>query len=309
MWVYVFKKLTTLITIMFGTTFIAFMILYWFASFDPLADLAARAQAAYPPEVILYQLRELFGHNENILIRYVRYMAGVFTGDFGHSFRNHVPIAPLVMSSLFYTLQLSGIALIASIVTAFPLAIFMVLKKSTWVCKALMVIAQIGASMPAFLIAVFLIISFPQIIGVRIPGLYDNELFLLPIIALSAGMFFGITRTIQISLLDIAETDYIRTARSKGLTEKRVVYKHVLRNALVPILSAFQAHLGSFFTSIVIIEVLLGLRGIGWLFIQSVGVADYPLLLGCFVMLVFCAALLNTLVDIFRAVILAEQLA
>ena len=307
MWVYVFKKLITLITIMFATTFIAFMILYWFASFDPLLDKAIRGDSSYPYEVILYQLRELFGHNGHIIIRYVRYMAGIFTGDFGRSFSNNLPIAPLVMPSLLYTLQLGGIALVISMVMAFSLTIFTMLRKSTLTRKVLIFITQIGSSMPVFVTAIFLIILFLQTTWERIPSFNDGELILLPIIILSANMFFEITRTVQTSFLNIAGIDNVGASPSKGLAEKRVVCKHVLRNALVPTLSALQTHLGGFLAGIIMIESLLGLPGIGRITVQSAWGADYPLLLGCFVMIVFCGALLSSLVDIFRTLILVEQ--
>ncbi|MCL2564613.1 MAG: ABC transporter permease [Defluviitaleaceae bacterium] len=295
MWLYAAKRVIALIPVLIGTTFIAFMVLYHFAPGDPFTF----ALGPYNPEWV-HEMREIHGMNDPILIHFVRYISGVFTGDFGTSFRDHrLSITNEIMPRFMLTLRLSLAALSAALILAFPIGIAAAVKKSTWIDRASIFIAIIGISMPVFWLGLLLLGLFSfNLEWFPTSGAARWNSIVLPGIALGSGILFAMVRSIRSSILDIMRQDYIKTAQAKGLSNSKVIRKHMLRNALAPILKAFKLHFSDFFTGIVLVEVLFSWPGIGRLFIQGIAARDYPMILGCLVMFILFYAVINILVDI-----------
>ena len=294
MWKYVLKRLIALIPVVAGCTFIVYMIMY-LSPGDP-ATFALGQDAT--PEAI-YEWRAMFGLNDPVLIQYARYIVGVFTGDFGTSFRNNVSITTEVMSRFPYTLQLSMAALSVSLLLAFPIGIISAVKQNTWIDGLSMFIALIGISMPVFWMGLLLVLFFSLNLG-WFPSSGANawNSVVLPGITLGTGMMAAMARTTRSSMLEVIRQDYIRTARSKGLAYGRVIRKHAIRNALIPTLTIFGIQLGNLLTGSVITETVFAWPGIGRLMIQGISARDYPMVLGCMVMFVLCFAIINLLVDL-----------
>jgi len=294
MWKYVIKRLIALIPVVAGCTFIVYMIMY-LSPGDP-ATFALGQDAT--PEAI-YEWREMFGLNDPVLVQYARYIVGVFMGDFGTSFRNNVSITTEVMSRFPFTLQLAMAALSVSLILAFPIGIISAVRQNTWIDGLSMFIALIGISMPVFWMGLLLVLFFSLNLG-WFPSSGANQWssVVLPGITLGTSMMAAMARTTRSSMLEVIRQDYIRTARSKGLTYGRVIRKHAIRNALIPTLTIFGIQLGNLLTGSVITETVFAWPGIGRLMIQGISARDYPMVLGCMVMFVVCFAVINLLVDL-----------
>jgi len=294
MWKYVIKRLIALIPVVAGCTFIVFMIMH-LSPGDP-ATFALGQDAT--PEAI-YEWREMHGLNDPILIQYANYIVGVFMGDFGTSFRNNVSITQEVMQRFPHTLQLSMAALSVSLLLAFPIGIISAVKQNTWIDGLSMFIALIGISMPVFWLGLLLVLFFSLQLG-WFPSSGANQWnsVVLPGITLGTGMMAAMARTTRSSMLEVIRQDYIRTARSKGLSNGKVIRKHAIRNALIPVLTIFGIQLGNLLTGSVITETVFAWPGIGRLMIQGIAARDYPMVLGCMVMFVLCFAVINLLVDL-----------
>ncbi|MCL2566122.1 MAG: ABC transporter permease [Defluviitaleaceae bacterium] len=294
MWKYVVKRLIALIPVVAGCTFIVFMIMH-FSPGDPA--VIALGQDATPEA--LWQWREDRGLNDPVLIQYTRYITGVFTGDFGMSFRNNVSVTQEVIERFPHTLQLSMVALSVSLLLAFPIGIVSAVKQNTWIDGLSMFIALIGISMPVFWLGLLLVLVFALHLGwFPSSGASEWNSVVLPGITLGTGMMAAMARTTRSSMLEVIRQDYIRTAQSKGLSNGKVIRKHAIRNALIPVLTIFGIQLGNLLTGSVITETVFAWPGIGRLMIQGIASRDYPMVLGCMVMFVICFAVINLLVDL-----------
>lgn len=294
MWKYVVKRLIALIPVVAGCTFIVFMIMHLSPGCPATFALGQDAT----PEA-LWEWREMHGLNDPILIQYARYIVRVFMGDFGSSFRNNVSITQEVMQRFPHTLQLSMAALSVSLLLAFPIGIISAVKQNTWIDGLSMFIALIGISMPVFWLGLLLVLFFSLHLG-WFPSSGANQWnsVVLPGITLGTGMMAAMARTTRSSMLEVIRQDYIRTARSKGLSNGKVIRKHAIRNALIPVLTIFGIQLGNLLTGSVITETVFAWPGIGRLMIQGISARDYPMVLGCMVMFVLCFAIINLLVDL-----------
>ena len=297
---YVFKRVLVLIPILVVTMFIAFMLLH----LSPGCPGAFPLGGGSPSEA--WQWREMHGLNDPILIQYARYMAGVFRGDFGSSFRNNVAIADEVMLRFPRTLRLSLAALSVSLLLAVPMGIIAAVKRDTWIDKVSMFIALIGISIPIMWLGLLLVFFFPHHLYWRSERnfmAWTNEWnsVILPGIALGTAMMAAMISSTRSAMLEAVKQDYIRTARAKGLSNGKVICKHALPNIIIPVLASFKANLGVFFTGIVIIETIFAWPGIGRLMIQSISARDYPMVLGCLFMFILSFALINLVIDIAKA--------
>ena len=300
---YIIKRLLMLIIAVAGCTFIIFMLMR-LAPIDPPDPF----RHAFPSVWHYHDHREhrewrkMHGLNDPVPIQYLRYMARFFTGNFGSSFRSGVSITEEVMTRIPYTLRLSFAAFSFSVLLAVPIGVIAAVKRNTWVDRASISIAFMGISMPLMWPGMFLVIFFSLRLG-WLPSTGEAQLnsVILPGMVLGYAMLFTIMLTARSSMLDIMGKDYIRTARAKGLSKGKIIFKHALPNIIIPVLASFKAHLGVFFTYIIITEYLFLRPGIGRLMMQSIAVPDYRMLLACLIVFILFFAFINFIVDIAKA--------
>ena len=291
---YIFKRLLALVPLLAGAMFIVFMI--WHLSPGEPGGLS------YPLPEAQHQWRERHGLNDPILIQYTRYMAGVFRGNFGISFRNNEPVTQEVMQHFPHTLRLSLAALSVALLLALPMGIIAAIKRNTWIDRLSMFITLIGISIPIFWLGWLLVVFFSlRLDWLPSSGAAQLNSIVLPGITLGTGMMAAMIRSIRSSVLEVSKQDYIRTARAKGLSGGKIIRKHVLRNALIPTLEAFKANIGVFFTGILIVEIGFAWPGIGRLMIRGMAVRDHPMILGCMFIFILSFALINLIIDIAKA--------
>ena len=235
--------------------------------------------------------------------RYVNWIGDLFRGDLGDSIRYQVPVGDLLKSSLPVTISLTVFSLLITVVTVIPIAIFLAKNNNKKSALFLSFLTQIGVAVPSFWLGILLIMLFAVTLQVLPSGDFipfsEDPLgcirsLILPSVAIAIGTSAVVIRYLKNTLLDQMNLDYVRTARSKGATQKRVLYRHVLKNALLPTITILGMTVVDVLGGSIIVENVFNLPGIGHLITSGVGNRDFPLVQG----LVFMVIVINLVVDL-----------
>ena len=292
---YIFKRLIMLIPVILVTSFL----IYWAMSLtggDPALMLAG--DKATPEQV--EQIREELGLNDPFPVRYANYMKGMLTGDMGKSYVTKKDVFQTFMEKLPNTLALGGAAVLIAVVVSLPLGIYTAIHQNTWKDTAGMVFALFGTSMPNF--CLMLIIIFALKLGLLPSGGKSGfSSIILPAVTVGFGLAALITRTTRSSMLDVLRQDYMTTARAKGCPEKRVIYTHGLKNALIPIITAIGLQMSLVITGSVLAETVFSWPGIGRLVYDSISKRDTPMVTGAIIMCSILMCIINLAVDLVYA--------
>ncbi len=314
MWNYIARRLLQMIPIVIGVSIIIFLII----NLVPGNFIDAKAQASHMSQEQIQHLKDLYGINDPIHVKYVKWISGAVHGDFGDSFTHQKPVSKVISTFVWNSFLIAIIAFFLELLIAIPIGIISATHQYSKTDYFFTVIALIGISLPSFFLGLVLIKVFAvdlkwlPLAGLDTPGtsftgiqfLIDRlKHVILPSLVLaflSIGQLMRYTRT---SVLEIIKQDYIRTARAKGLSEKVVVYKHALRNALIPVVTYIGISLPSLFAGAIITESIFGIPGIGKIALDAVTKRDYPLLMGFSMFVAVLTLLGNLLSDILYAVI------
>ena len=294
---YIFKRLIMLIPVILVTSFL----IYWAMSLtggDPALMLAG--DKATPEQV--EQIREELGLNDPFPVRYANYMKGMLTGDMGKSYVTKKDVFQTFMEKLPNTLALGGAAVLIAVVVSLPLGIYTAIHQNTWKDTAGMVFALFGTSIPNFWLGLMLIIIFALKLGLLPSGGKSGfSSIILPAVTVGFGLAALITRTTRSSMLDVLRQDYMTTARAKGCPEKRVIYTHGLKNALIPIITAIGLQMSLVITGSVLAETVFSWPGIGRLVYDSISKRDTPMVTGAIIMCSILMCIINLAVDLVYA--------
>ncbi|HKQ52394.1 MAG TPA: ABC transporter permease [Pyrinomonadaceae bacterium] len=232
--------------------------------------------------------------------RYVDYWRNLLHGDMGLSFRGDRPVRDLILERYPATIKLAVAAMFIAILIAIPLGIFAGKNKGTWIDSVSSVVALVGISVPGFVIGPLLVYFFAVRLGwVSSSGNQYPEDIILPAITLGAALSAILTRMVRSSVIEELNEDYVRTARAKGLSERKVVYKHVLKNGLIPVVTILGLQLGVLLAGAIITEKIFIWRGIGTLLLEEgIGSLDYRVVQGCVLVISVTYILVNTLTDV-----------
>lgn len=242
--------------------------------------------------------RHLRWHGTNN--RYVDYWAALLRGDMGRSFRTDRPVIDLILQRYAATIQLAVAALIVAVAIAIPLGVIAGTNRGTWIDNLLSVVALVGISLPSFVIGPMLIYIFAVRAGWLAPsGRFHWADIILPAVTLGAALSAILTRMVRSSVIEEMGEDYVRTARAKGLSEATVVYKHVLKNGLIPVVTILGLQLGVLLAGAIITEKIFNWPGLGLLLVDDgIGKRDYRLVQGCVLVISVTYILANTLTDL-----------
>jgi peptide/nickel transport system permease protein len=244
-------------------------------------------------------LRQGLGLDKPLWEQYAIFLGDLVRLDLGSSLRYNQPVVHLILERMPATLQLAGTALVISLLIAFPVGIISALKKGTFVDSLVMIFVLIGQAMPVFWMGVLLILLFAvQLNWLPTGGIGTWKHLILPAIALGLHMTALVTRLLRSSLLESLGSDYVRTARAKGLLTKTVVGKHAMRNSLLPVVTVVGLEIGSLLGGSVVTETVFSWPGVGQLLIQAINFRDFPLVQGIIILLAGAFVLINLLVDI-----------
>ncbi len=231
--------------------------------------------------------------------RYTQYWRGILRGDMGTSFRTDRPVIDTIFERYPATIELALAALVVAVLIAIPLGVVAGKNQGTWIDNFSSVLALIGISLPGFVIGPLLVYLFAVKLNWFAPsGRFEWSDIVLPAVTLGAALSAILTRMVRSSVIEEMGEDYVRTARAKGLSESKVVYKHVLKNGLIPVVTILGLQLGVLLAGAIITEKIFNWPGIGLLLIDDgIGKRDYRLVQGCVLVISVTYILANTLTD------------
>jgi ABC-type dipeptide/oligopeptide/nickel transport system permease component len=252
----------------------------------------------------LQQLRHSLGLDVPVLTQYRHYLVGVVRGDLGESFRFQEPVTRVVLSHYPATLELAIVALLVCAAIGIPAGLLAAEKRGTTTDRAVGFFTLLGLSVPNFALGPILILVFSVILGwLPVSGRGGPLHFVLPAITLGAALAAILTRMVRISVIEELSSDYVRTARAKGLSPSAVLFRHAFRNALIPILTILGLQFGTLLAGTIVTETIFSWPGIGRLTVQAIGARDYPLLQGCILLIAVTYVFVNLLTDAVYALV------
>jgi peptide/nickel transport system permease protein len=296
-----------LIPTLFGMSIIIFLMLRLLPG--DIVDIIAGADAQ-TDSASRAKLREAMGLSDPLWEQYIRWLGNLLTGDPGTSLRSGKPVSELLARALPVTIEIAILSIVLAAAVAIPLGVISAVKRDTGLDYGSRVFGLIGLSIPNFWIATLLLLftstQFGWVPSIRYVPFFEDPIgnlkqFALPAFAVAIQLMAIIMRMTRATMLEVLNQDYVRTARAKGLRQRVVVYRHALRNALIPVVTVIGFQLGSLMGSSAIIEVVFGLNGIGNTLVQAITNRDYPLIQAAVLYLAIAFVVVNLIVDILYA--------
>jgi peptide/nickel transport system permease protein len=293
---YVIRRLLQSIIVVFGVSIVAFGMT--FLTGDPAEAILGRGADLMTVQQI-QEFRVQMGFDRPWYVQYFDFVWKALQGDFGYSFIRHQPAYQIITERLPATIQLAAFALIISIVFSIPLGVISATKSNTLIDYVVTLVALIGQSVPSFWLGILLILFFGVYLRwLPISGSGSWQQLIMPGITLAAFSIARNMRLTRAAMLDLMQKDFVRTARSKGISENRVVYVHVLRNSLLPIVTAIGLQMGFLLGGSVIVETIFGWPGVGREIIAAIGSNDFYVVQAGVIMLALIFTGVNLLVDL-----------
>jgi peptide/nickel transport system permease protein len=288
---FILRRSLIAIPTLLGISLVLFAIIAM-APGDPFADLAQNPNV--PPELRL-QLRQQLGLDDPVLIQYGRWAASMARGNWGVSFSSHVPVLDLVWGRLPTTLFVVGSSYLVALLIAVPAGVISAVKQYSWLDNLATTFAFLGYSLPTFFTGLLFILVFTVTLG-WLPEVYTTNIqetgwrwalamlrqAAMPVAVLALFQSAELARFVRASVLEVLHLDYVRTARAKGLSERRVIVRHVVRNALIPVVTIMALQVPGIFTGALVTEQIFRVPGIGSLLIRSMNSHDTPVVMGIF---------------------------
>lgn len=273
---YLAKRLVTSLFILLGVTLVTFCLTFLIPA-DPVAMIAGRNSTEQTRQII----REQLGLDQPLVVQYGQYVARLAQGDFGRSFARKTDVGDLIWSRLPATLLLMLGAIGAELLIGLPAGIWAASRRGTRADKTAMTLSFVGVSAPQFVVGLSLLYIFAFNLGWLPLGGYGTFAHLiLPSLTLGISGGGWYSRMMRSSMVDVLRQDYIRTARAKGVPEGRVILKHGLKNAILPIIAMIGLDVGIFMSGAVVVESVFGWPGIGQLMWQAIQTLDIPIIMG-----------------------------
>jgi len=299
---YTLRRILQMIPALLIVSFAVFMIIHLIPG-DPAAIIAG-------PNATDEQLAALthkFGLDEPLWKQYLIWLGNALTGNMGYSYINNYPVNDMIAQRVPATLELAFVAAIIAVVISFPLGIVAALKQGSAVDFASTVFAALSFAVPGFWLAILMILLFSLVLGWLPPSgrpkfseqpVEHIKALIMPAMVLGLGISAKIARYLRSSMLDVLDQDYTRTARAKGLRERIVVGRHVLRNALIPVVTVLGLQTGDLLSGAIIVESVFAWPGVGRLTVQAIGWRDYALLQADVLYIVLAFMIVNLLTDL-----------
>jgi peptide/nickel transport system permease protein len=307
---YVVRRLLQMIPLLLGITVILFGVIQA-APGGPEAVLLQSDRFIAPEVIEAY--RERLGVDQPVPVQYLRWLGAALRGDLGTSFSTTRPVTSMILERLPATLELMGASFLLAAVLAFALGVMSAIRQYSWFDHLGTGLSFLGIAMPVFWFALILQLVFAvrlgwlPVSGTRTVGdssVVDHLLHLiLPATVLSFRYVAGWSRYLRSSMLEALRTDFIRTARAKGLPERAVVWSHALRNAMIPVVSVMALNLAGLFSGAVITETIFAWPGIGRMFVDAMFARDYPLLMGILLLGSTMVVVFNLVADLLYGVL------
>ncbi|SDO23812.1 peptide/nickel transport system permease protein [Paenibacillus sp. yr247] len=294
MFVFIIRRILQMIPVLLGVTFVVFLIIQLVPG-DPAVLLAGENASAEQ----VAQLRHQLGLDQPIIIQYLSYVADVFRGDLGESIRTSRPVLNEILIRMPTTIELAFASIVVTIVLGLLAGIISATKQYSLSDITIMIVALLGVSMPSFWLALMLILYFSVKIHIfPVAGWGTFMHVVLPALTLGTGGAAIVARMTRSSMLEVIRQDYIRTARAKGVKERIIIYKHALKNALIPVITVVGLQFGALLGGTVITESVFAINGMGRLIIDAIRMRDFPVVQGTVLVVSVIFVMVNMLVDI-----------
>ncbi len=297
------KRLLVTLPVLWLVVSIVFLLIHLVPG-DPVVQMLGEGASGADVQA----LRHAYGFDQPLPVQYGHYLAGALRGNLGQSLRLREPVLHLVLERYPYTLALAFAALLLGVLGSVPAGVWAAVHRDRWQDRLVGVTSLTGLSFPNFALGPLLILLFSIRLGwLPVSGSGSGWAFLthlvLPSVTLGLGLAAVLTRMVRTAMLEELGQDYIRTARAKGLTERSVVYRHALRNALVPVLTVVGLQFGSLLAGAIVTETIFSLPGLGRLTLSAISNRDYALVQGCILAIGLTYVLVNLLTDVLYTVV------
>jgi peptide/nickel transport system permease protein len=296
---YIIRRLLMLLPVMIGVIFLVFFII----SLTP-GDAASMILGDGATEERIAELREEMGFNDPLIVQYGAYMLDLLRGDLGKSYATGRSVAGEISQRFPNTFKLTVSAIFLSVLISIPIGVISATKQYSIFDNVGMIVALVGISMPSFWTGLILIIIFSLNLGwLPSGGMSGLQSLILPAFTLAIASTASITRTTRSSMLEVIRQDYINTAKAKGVSRRKVINKHALRNALIPAVTVIGLEFGVLLGGAVLTETVFSWPGIGRLMVESIQRKDTPMVLGCVIVFSLSFSIVNLIIDILYAYI------
>ena len=293
---FIIKRLFLAVAVAFTGSMISFSLL--FMAGDPAIALAG--ESATEADIEAYRVQ--YGFDRPIFEQYVSWLGNFLTGDFGKSYYFGTPVFDLVMSKLPVTMTLGFCAITFAILISIPMGAIAATRPNSLIDRVALFIAVVGQAMPSFWFALLMIVAFAVKLGwLPVSGSSSWYHFIMPTIALGYYATPAIMRLTRAGMMEVLGTDYIRTARAKGMSPTKILFKHALRNAVIPVVGLAAVQLGFMLSGSVIIESIFALNGAGFLAFESISRNDFPVVQALIMIFSLIYVLLTLLSDVLNA--------
>ena len=305
MYTYIAQRLATAVLVVLGVVTLVFAALHLTPG-DPIEMLLPADAGGQASEAFAAQLRARYGLDQPLPVQYLRYLANVVQGDLGTSIRTNRPVLQDLVRLYPATFELTIVSLIIASVIGIAAGVMAALHRQTWVDGVVMTFALLGVSLPGFVLGLVLMLVFALQLGWlppsgRVGGFATVEAWrhlILPATTLGIAASAIIARLVRASMLDVLKEDYVRTARSKGMPERRVVWRHAFRNALMPIVTVIGLEFGVLLSGAIIAETIFSWPGLGRYLINGITGSDFPAVQGAVMAIAVTFVLVNLIVDL-----------
>ena len=295
---YMRRRLLQVIPVLLIVTVVVFFMVH--LSGDPTSMMLPQDATQEARE----NLREALGLNRPLHVQYWIFIKGLFQGDFGISHKYNAPALPIVLERIPASLELCAVSIVLSVVIAIPLGVWAARAHGTPFDSLVNALAVLGQAMPSFWIGIMLIL----LLGVKwtllpVSGRGSMAQLIMPSVTLAIGTSAQIIPLVRSSMLEIVHEDYIRTARSKGLSERTVIYRHAFKNALVPVITMVALQIPALFGGALITETIFAWPGLGQLMVTGVTNHDRAIVQACILMITFITIVVNLCADMLYCLI------
>ncbi len=301
---YAVRRVADLLFVLFGVSVLIFLMVRFIPG-DAVAIMLGANTDITPDRV--ENLRRQLGLHLPVHQQYWQWLSGVLRGDLGNSIWTGRPVLAEITARIPATLQITGLSLLLAIVLALPLGVIAARARGTWGDLVVRVLAIAGLTLPSFWVGVLLLYFFsvylPRWPSIGYVPFGEDPLgnlarLVLPVVAVSLPMVAGLTRILRSSLLEVLSSDYVRTAKAKGVGQRGLLYKHALRNALIPVVTVIGVNVGYLLSGVVVIEQVFAIPGVGRLVIGAINERNYPLVQGVVLVVTAVFVFVNLLVDL-----------
>ncbi|MGA0404554.1 MAG: nickel ABC transporter permease [bacterium] len=294
---FLLRRLLLLIPVLWGVATLVFLLLHFIPG-DPVDLMLGDSALGTDRETLRAQL----GLNDPLIVHYLRYFGYLLQGDWGTSLFSKKPVFEEIMERVPATMELMFGAMVVTILVAMPLGLIAAVNKGTWIDQGAMIFSLLGVSIPNFWLGPMLILLFSihfDLLPVNERG--GLEHLILPALTLGTSLASILARITRSSVVETLQAEYIRTARSKGISELRILFRHALRNALIPIVTVIGLQVGVLLSGAIITEAIFDWPGLGNLLISAINSRNYPLVQGCVLFIAGSYVMVNLVIDLLYA--------